>query len=121
MKLTSTPFSEGGMIPKHYAYKDKNLSPPLAWSDVPPGTQSFALICDDPDAPRKDPWVHWVLFNVPGDVKELAEGASRSAKLPAGDSEGKNDFGKIGYGGTMPPTCQPTWISFMPYMVGYLS
>jgi len=101
MKLTSTAFSEGGMIPKQYAYKDKNLSPPLAWSDVPPGTKSFALICDDPDAPRKDPWVHWVIFNIPADRRELPEGV-KAEKI--GAKQGTNDYKEIGYGGPAPPS-----------------
>ena len=115
MRVTSTAFSQDGTIPKQYTGEGKDLSPPLAWSGAPANVQSFALICDDPDAPRKDPWVHWVLFNVPGDVKELAEGASRSAKLPAGASEGKNDFGKIGYGGPMPPPGKPHRYYFKLY------
>src|SRR5262245_65191473 len=101
MKLTSTAFSEGGMIPKQYAYKDKNLSPPLAWSDVPPGTKSFALICDDPDAPRKDPWVHWVIFNIPADRRELPEGV-KAEKI--GAKQGTNDYQETGYGGPAPPS-----------------
>jgi len=115
MRVTSTAFSQDGTIPKQYTGEGKDLSPPLAWSGAPANVQSFALICDDPDAPRKDPWVHWVLVNVPGDVKELAEGASRSAELPAGAREGKNDFGKIGYGGPMPPPGKPHRYYFKLY------
>ena len=115
MRVTSTAFQQDGTIPKQYTGEGKDLSPPLAWSGGPANVKSFALICDDPDAPRKDPWVHWVLFNVPGDVKELTEGASRSAGLPAGATEGKNDFGKIGYGGPMPPPGKPHRYYFKLY------
>jgi len=115
MRVTSTAFQQDGTIPKQYTGEGKDLSPPLAWSGAPANVKSFALICDDPDAPRKDPWVHWVVFNVPGDVKELAEGASRSAELRAGATEGKNDFGKIGYGGPMPPPGKPHRYYFKLY------
>src|SRR6516225_8124405 len=70
MQLTSNAFKEGALIPASHGYEDKNQSPPLKWSDVPEGVKSFALICDDPDAPRGT-WVHWVLFNIPADTREL--------------------------------------------------
>ena len=115
MQVTSTAFQQDGTIPKQYTGEGKDISPPLAWSGAPANVQSFALICDDPDAPRKEPWVHWVLFNVPGNIKELAEGASRSAKLAHGAKEGKNDFGKLGYGGPMPPPGKPHRYYFKLY------
>jgi Raf kinase inhibitor-like YbhB/YbcL family protein len=102
MNVTSTAFQEGTTIPKQCTGEGKDVSPPLKWGEVPAGTKSFAVICDDPDAPRKEPWVHWVLFNLPAEARELAEGASRGG-LPTGAKEGKNDFGNIGYGGPMPP------------------
>ena len=76
MQVTSTAFKEGEAIPEVHGYGNKNLSPPLKWSDGPAGVKSFALICDDPDAPRGT-WVHWVLFNIPADVRDLdsAEGS----------------------------------------------
>ena len=66
-------------------------------SGVPAGTKELALICDDPDAPRKEPWVHWVLAKVPADANGLPEGAA------SGPWSGMNDFGKTGYTGPMPP------------------
>jgi Raf kinase inhibitor-like YbhB/YbcL family protein len=103
MQLTSPAFKEGEPIPKQHGYKDKNISPPLKWSDVPNGTKNFALICDDPDAPRRDPWVHWVLFNLPADTRELPAAPAGKVDLP-GAKQGTNDFKTPGYGGPSPPS-----------------
>jgi Raf kinase inhibitor-like YbhB/YbcL family protein len=100
IKVTSTAFGEGVMIPKKYTCDDQNVSPQLAWTGVPAGTKSIALICDDPDAPVGD-WVHWVAFNIPAATKELAEGVRT---LPAGSKKGTNDFRKLEYGGPCPPS-----------------
>jgi len=102
--ITSTAFAAGARIPTQHAYRGEgeNVSPPLAWSGVPAAAKELVLIVDDPDAPRAEPWVHWVLYGLAPDVHELAEGAS-SAALPKGAREGKNDFGEIGWGGPMPP------------------
>jgi Raf kinase inhibitor-like YbhB/YbcL family protein len=104
IKITSTAFQSGGSIPSKYTCEDRDLSPPLAWSGAPPGTKSFALIVDDPDAPDpkapKMTYVHWVLYNIPPDAGALP-GASRT--LPAGTRQGKNDGSRTGYGGPCPP------------------
>ena len=102
MKITSTAFDEGAMIPGKYTCDDKDISPPLKWSDEPEGTKTFALICDDPDAPGRT-WVHWVLFNLPASLNELSENIPPSQTLPGGARQGRNDFGRIGYGGPCPP------------------
>lgn len=106
MMLTSQAFSPGHAIPKKYTCEGSDLSPPLSWSGAPPGTRSFALIVDDPDAPDpaapKMTWVHWVLHNIPPQTSSLAEGAS-SAALPAGSIEGRNDFKRVKFGGPCPP------------------
>ncbi len=102
MKLTSPAFAEGEPIPKNYAGDGGNQSPPLKWSGAPSGAKSFALIADDPDAPTKT-WVHWVIWNVPADVRELGEGVPTDARLPDGARQGKNDGGGVGYGGPAPP------------------
>lgn len=101
-QLTSDAFREGESIPANYTADGANRSPPLAWSGQPAGTASLALICDDPDAPRGT-WVHWVLFNLPGDSVKLAEHIPSSGLLASGARQGKNDFGRIGYGGPSPP------------------
>ena len=102
MQLTSTAFKEGAPIPASHGNEDKNLSPPLKWSDVPEGVKSFALICDDPDAPRGT-WVHWVLFNIPADTRELSPAPGGKVDVQ-GTIQGKNDFKKLGYGGPAPPS-----------------
>ena len=91
-------------MPAQYTCEGRDLSPPLAWRDAPPGTRSFALVVDDPDAPDpKKPqrtWVHWLLYNVPPSTNGLPEGVS---SLPKGSQTGRNDFGRTGYGGPCPP------------------
>ena len=101
MKITSTAFSEGEMIPKEYTCDGQDISPPLAWTGVPAGTKSLALIADDPDAPVGT-WVHWVAFNIPPDVTELPEAIPTDA-LPTGGTHGTNSWRRPGYGGPCPP------------------
>src|SRR5216683_3149567 len=81
MQLTSTAFKEGAPIPASHGNADQNLSPPLKWSDVPEGVKSFALICDDPDAPRGT-WVHWVVVNIPAETRELKSTPGGKIDLP---------------------------------------
>ncbi|HEX9653899.1 MAG TPA: YbhB/YbcL family Raf kinase inhibitor-like protein [bacterium] len=102
LKLTSSAFSEGKTIPRQFTCDEKDVSPPLTIESPPPNTKTFALICDDPDAPRGT-WVHWVLFNIPADKRELPEGLPVQETLPDGTKQGRNDFGNIGYGGPCPP------------------
>lgn len=102
MELTSSAFSEGGMIPKKYTCDDMDVSPPLKWHNAPEGTESFVLIADDPDAPMGT-WVHWVLFNLPAGTTELPEAFPAKEKFDNGAVHGKNDFGRYGYGGPCPP------------------
>jgi Raf kinase inhibitor-like YbhB/YbcL family protein len=78
------------------------------------------LICDDPDAPRKEPWVHWVLFNLPADKHELPEAVPPDGNLSNGARQGKNDFGKLGYGGPAPPPGKPHRYFFKIYAVDTL-
>lgn len=104
MELTvkSTAFSHGGMIPSKYTCDGMDISPPLSWSKGPEGTKSYALISDDPDAPMGT-WVHWVLYNLSADVTSLPEDLQKTKILDKGVLQGKNDFGKYGYGGPCPP------------------
>jgi Raf kinase inhibitor-like YbhB/YbcL family protein len=101
-RLASSSFHEGETIPKTYTDDGADRSPPLSWTNPPDGTASFALICDDPDAPRGT-WVHWVLFNVPGEVRALAEHCPAESPLPNGARQGTNSFGELGYRGPAPP------------------
>ena len=99
LTLTSTAFQEDTVIDTKYTCDGQDLSPPLTWSGVPKGTVSFVMICDDPDAPMGT-WDHWLLFNLPSHVCELEKSIQT---LPEGTQEGKNSWGKIGYGGPCPP------------------
>ncbi len=101
IEITS-PVFRSGMIPAHYTCDGDDVSPPLSWGDVPEGARSLALIADDPDAPGKT-WVHWVIYNLPPDTRELPEDMRRDKTLPNGARQGKNDFNKIGYGGPCLP------------------
>src|SRR5262245_28348362 len=102
MRLTSPAFTDGNPIPRQHTGDGADSSPALAWDDVPAGTGAFALVCDDPDAPRGT-WVHWVLYNLPADARDLPQGVPATPTLPSGARQGKNDFGRIGYGGPAPP------------------
>lgn len=102
MTLTSPAFPEGGEIPRKYTCDGADVSPALRWKDSPSETKSFALIADDPDAPVGT-WVHWVLYDLPGETGELKEGIPAAETLDNGARQGSNDFRKVGYGGPCPP------------------
>jgi Raf kinase inhibitor-like YbhB/YbcL family protein len=103
IKIISTAFQEGGMIPREYTCDGANVSPPLAWDFASGKTKSFALIADDPDAPGKT-WVHWVVFNLPASARALPENIPAQDVIPSGGRQGTTDFRKVGYGGPCPPT-----------------
>ncbi len=103
MEITSTEFREGESIPSKYSCDGQDISPPLAWKDIPEGAKSLALIADDPDAPGKT-WVHWVVYDVPPTVNGFSESVPASEKLEKGGTQGINDFKRIGYGGPCPPS-----------------
>jgi Raf kinase inhibitor-like YbhB/YbcL family protein len=106
LKLTSSAFAHGQPIPREYTCDGEDVSPPLAWSGLPQGTRSLALIVDDPDAPDpaapKLTWVHWILYDLPPSASSLPRGVS-AAQLPPGTREGRNDWKRTGYGGPCPP------------------
>ena len=105
MRIESSAFKEGQVVPKKHTGEGGNLSPALSWSGVPAGTRELALICDDPDAPTAEPWVHWLIYGIPADTSSLPEGIKQDARpnSPAGATQGENSWNKIGYGGPMPP------------------
>ena len=108
MEVTSSAFVQGHPIPKKYTGEGADVSPPLAWSDIPAETKELVLICDDPDAPTNEPWVHWVLYKLPANTTNLPEGIPRKSRLksPPGALQGKNSWPPaeaIGYRGPMPP------------------
>ncbi len=112
--LTSPAFKEGDLIPKKFTCEGPDLSPQLRWGDPPKGTKSLALIADDPDAPVGT-WVHWVIFNLPGEATELTEGVPTQETLPNGARQGLNDFKRVGYGGPCPPPGKPHRYYFKLY------
>jgi Raf kinase inhibitor-like YbhB/YbcL family protein len=107
MKVTvqSSAFKDGQPIDRKYTEDGADVSPALSWSGVPAETRELALICDDPDAPRAQPWVHWVLYKLPANLTGLPEGMPKQARLsePVAALQGKNDWGTIGYRGPAPP------------------
>lgn len=104
LSVSSTAFGAGRMIPKQYTGEGKDVSPPLKWTAGPAGTKCYALSVEDPDAPGGT-WWHWTVGNLPANLTQLSEGASKQA-MPKGTIEGTNDFGKRGYNGPMPPKGQ---------------
>lgn len=102
MRLYSPAFQDEGMIPVKYTCKGEDISPPLNWDGVPEGTKSLTLVVDDPDAPMRT-WDHWVIFNIPVDATGLSEHISKNPELANGTRQGRNSWGKIGYGGPCPP------------------
>ncbi len=106
LKLTSSAFQDGTTIPRQHTADGQDVSPPLKWTTPPPGTRSLALICEDPDAPKRT-FTHWVLFELPATSTELREGVPVEARLPNGSIQGANDFGGVGFGGPSPPPGKP--------------
>jgi Raf kinase inhibitor-like YbhB/YbcL family protein len=120
--LTSTDFTEGDTLANtqvfnEFGCKGGNLSPALAWSGAPAGTQSFALLMHDPDAPTGSGWWHWVVYNIPAAIGSLPAGAGDAKKglMPKGAVQGRTDYGSVGYGGPCPPPGKPHHYNFRLY------
>lgn len=113
-QISNTAFSNGGTILKKFTCDGPDVSPQLSWKEAPAATQSFALIMYDPDAPAGT-WVHWVLYNLPANTRELPEGMEKQEQLATGALQGRNDFRKIGYGGPCPPPGKPHRYYFKLY------
>ena len=108
IQITSSAFAQGQPIPKKHTGEGSDVSPALAWSGLPEKTKELALICDDPDAPTPEPWVHWVIYKIPATVTGLPEGVPRKPQLkdPPGTLQGLNSWPAaeaMGYRGPMPP------------------
>ena len=103
--IQSAAFSPGKPIPKRHSGDGEDLSPALSWTALPSGARELALIVDDPDAPTAEPWVHWVLYNVPATVQGIEEGVHQADRppFPDGASQGLNSWNTIGYRGPAPP------------------
>jgi Raf kinase inhibitor-like YbhB/YbcL family protein len=107
--LSSSAFKDGGPIPEEYTDYGKGRSIPLSWSAVPPGTRSIAIVMDDPDAKTPRPYVHWVIYNIPGNTRSLEAGLPTKPRLdnPKGALQGSNSKHSIGYAGPRPPQGDP--------------
>ncbi len=105
MKIQSAAFSANADIPARHTGEGEDVSPELSWNNAPADTKEFALICDDPDAPTDNPWVHWVIYKIPATTNMLPEGIPATATLfsPQGAMQGLNDWEETGYRGPMPP------------------
>lgn len=114
LKLSSPSWERGKRIPTKYTADGADVSPPLVFEGAPKGTQSFALICDDPDAPMGT-WVHWVIYDIPGTAHGLPEGVATGGSLPDGIRQGRNSWKRTGYGGPSPPRGKPHRYFFRLY------
>ena len=114
MTLASSAFQPGGSIPARFTADGPDMSPVLAWSNAPAGTQAFALICDDPDAPVGT-WVHWVVYDLPAAAAVLPEGAGKAGPILVAGKQGRNDFGRENFGGPAPPAGKPHRYFFRLY------
>jgi Raf kinase inhibitor-like YbhB/YbcL family protein len=108
--LTSPDIADGRTMAltqvfNSFGCSGQNLSPALSWSHAPPGTQSFALLVHDPDAPTGSGWWHWLVYNIPASASSLpaAAGGESGKLMPAGAVQGRTDFGAHAYGGPCPP------------------
>jgi len=102
-EISSPAFKNGEVIPADFSCDGRDVSPALMWTEPPAGTQSFALIMDDPDAPMGT-WVHWVIFNIPASARDLKEGAPGGPNLSDGSLQGKTSAMSNGYHGPCPPS-----------------
>ena len=114
LKVHSPSFASGETIPQKHTCDGANVSPMITWSEPPAGTQSIALIADDPDAPGGT-WVHWAIFNIPAESSGLTEGVQPLPELPNATRQGVTDFRKVGYGGPCPPPGKPHRYFFKVY------
>ena len=113
LQLGSASFSDGGAIPRRYTCGGADASPNLQWPATPAATKSFAVVVYDPDAPVD--FTHWLVYNIPPEVRGLAEGASARIAMPKGSAEGTNSFGRLGYAGPCPPPGKPHHYVFRLY------
>ncbi|MCL7413792.1 MAG: YbhB/YbcL family Raf kinase inhibitor-like protein [ANME-2 cluster archaeon] len=114
ISISSEAFEDGSSIPVEHTCDGDDRSPALSWEGIPNGTRSIALIMDDPDAPGRT-FVHWVIYNIPADSVGLPAAVPKDTSLNDGSTQGKNDFGKIGYNGPCPPPGKPHRFFFKVY------
>lgn len=118
LELHSSAFRNKGPIPPRHTCDGEDLSPPLSWERPPEGTESLALIMEDPDAPPGT-WVHWVLYDLPAGTKGLGEGLPKTETLADGSKQGRcwgvKEFSRTGYQGPCPPPGKPHRYVFRLY------
>jgi Raf kinase inhibitor-like YbhB/YbcL family protein len=114
LELMSPDFTSAGTMPKPLTCDGGDSSPALQWKAPPPGTESFVLIADDPDAPIGT-WVHWVVYDLPSALRSLPQNYPKDGQSSDGSRQGRNDFSKIGYGGPCPPAGKPHRYFFKLY------
>lgn len=112
--MSSAAFAQGARIPEKHTCEGENISPEISWDEAPAGTESLALISDDPDAPGGT-FVHWVLYNIPKEKRGLPEGVPKKDTFEDGSVQGRTDFGRVGYGGPCPPPGRPHRYFFKLY------
>ncbi len=113
-ELRTIAFQTGGEIPRKYTCDGHDVSPALSWTEPPPGTRSFVLIAEDPDAPGGT-FVHWVAYDLPDRARQLPEAVPKEDEIEAGGRQGRNDFAATGYGGPCPPPGKPHRYFFKLY------
>ena len=104
MRLLSSAIHDGDSIPQRFTCEGENISPEFHWEDAPKESKSFVLILHDPDAPRKDGFTHWLLYDIPPNVTRIPENLPKQASVANSGVQGKNDSGKLGYTGPCPPS-----------------
>jgi Raf kinase inhibitor-like YbhB/YbcL family protein len=114
LNVISPAFKDNEWIPVRYTADGDDMSPPLRWSDIPEGVVEYALIADDPDAPRGT-FTHWVIYGIPGSYDHLDDGVTQVSELDNGAMQGKNSAGGIGYMGPSPPKGKPHRYIFTVY------
>lgn len=123
IEVTSTAFNDGEWIPRKCTGEGHDLSPPISWSGLPEGAQEIVIICEDPDAPTPEPWVHWLIYKIPASLGGLPEGIPNQPRLknPPGTLQGKNSWQSgttVGYRGPMPPPGGPHRYFFKVFALG---
>jgi len=109
MKFSSPVIAPLQVIPVDFTCDGREISPPLVWNGLPPGTESLVVICHDPDTVQGE-WVHWICYDIPAACKGLPEGVPKTDNIPLGGRQGINDFLKVGYGGPCPPSGKHTYV-----------
>jgi len=114
LSLKVSGFNPGEFIPVQYTCSGEDISPEISWQDIPQGSKSLVLICEDPDAPM-GVWTHWIIYNIPPEIMSLKQKFPKLIKTDKGILQGVNDFGKVGYNGPCPPPGMPHHYHFKLY------